>query len=354
MAQAPARIRIIAGTLYLVVLAVLAEATARVYWKVAYRIPMLGRGGELTAFYPALGPLLAQPADSGSGSFDVLLLSGSALHPTYGSVGRILHERLRWATGRRVNIVNLAMPAHTTLDSWLKYRALASRRFDAVLVYHGLNDVRVNNVPPAEYRDDYRHLPWYDLIAAVTDEGRLRPLALPYTVEHLAGLLRQRVAPRPTIARYELPPGWRRFGAQPRSPAAFERNLRALLAAARQRGEPVVLPTYAIYVPDDYSDAAFNARRLDYGLHVTPIANWGTTPGVVATVGLHNDILRRLAAADSNVRLVDVAAAMPRSGLYFNDICHLTTAGSVRFADAVLPVLIELAGGPPPERRAGR
>jgi hypothetical protein len=38
----------------------------------------------------------------------------------------------------------------------------------------------------------------------------------------------------------------------------------------------------------------------------------------------------------------DIERAIPGGGAYFNDVCHLTTAGSDRFAEALTPVAAAL------------
>jgi hypothetical protein len=44
-------------------------------------------------------------------------------------------------------------------------------------------------------------------------------------------------------------------------------NLTAILDLAGQRGDRVLLMTFATYLPADYSLQAFLEKRLDYGLH---------------------------------------------------------------------------------------
>ena len=48
-------------------------------------------------------------------------------------------------------------------------------------------------------------------------------------------------------------------------------------------------------------------------------------------VAAHNVVARDLAKAHAHVHLVDQAQEMPQQGKLFNDICHLSDAGSVRF-----------------------
>ena len=91
--------------------------------------------------------------------------------------------------------------------------------------------------------------------------------------------------------------------------------------------------TFATYVPANYSLDAFNAKRLDYDLHLTPVEIWGSQGSVLAAVATHNEITRRLAAENPNVLFVDQAKLMATGGRYFNDVCHLTVAGSLQFVN---------------------
>jgi hypothetical protein len=96
----------------------------------------------------------------------------------------------------------------------------------------------------------------------------------------------------------------------------------------------------AIYVPADYSREAFDAKRLDYGLHLSPIELWGRREDVLATVARHNEIVRGLASRHDGVLFVDQASLMGGSARYFNDPCHLTVEGSARFAEHLVPVVL--------------
>ena len=57
----------------------------------------------------------------------------------------------------------MSQGAHTTLDSYLKHKALHNKTFDVVVIYHGINEVRANNSPPEIFKPDYSHYAWYEL-----------------------------------------------------------------------------------------------------------------------------------------------------------------------------------------------
>ena len=103
---------------------------------------------------------------------------------------------------------------------------------------------------------------------------------------------------------------WVQYGRDPRSAVSFKQNLGAILDLATRRGARLLLMTFAIYVPEDYSPNAFREKRLDYSLHLTPIEIWGDREHVLATVAVHNEIVRNLAAEHEGVLFVDQARLM--------------------------------------------
>lgn len=326
-----------------------AEVTARLYWRVCCGVPLLKPDQVLYAYYPELGasgelpeilrsfpPIQATRTDE---FYDILLLGGSVLHHRWGSVEMELREQLAYLGQRKVRIFNLAMPAHTSRDSWLKYAALRDARFDLVIFYHGINETRVNNAPPEVFREDYGHYSWYETVNALAPYHGTAFLALPYTLRYLAISAWHNLARDHYIATYVVRKDWMRYGRDSRSAASFKQNLSAILNLAAQRRDPILLMTFATYVPENYSREAFNQKELDYGLHRAPIEWWGLRENVLATVAVHNEIVRGLVAQHKNVLFVDQARLMPGSAQYFNDPCHLTILGSATFVENIVSVL---------------
>ena len=154
---------------------VLTEAASRIFWKLQYGIPLLRPVTLLNALYPELWQLGWKAADvRGQNAVRILLLGGSVMHPAWGNVEQELRERLTIRLGQAVVVFNMAEIGHTSRDSYVKYRTLAGQRFDMVVFYHGINEARANNVPPAMFRSDYSHYAWYDRVNALQscDEGR--------------------------------------------------------------------------------------------------------------------------------------------------------------------------------------
>jgi len=320
---------------------VIAEAGARLLWH-RRGVPLLDPGRILYAYYPPLAPIDADPPRRGDGTFDILILAGSVFHRTHGDIESEMVEQLRAAGHSNVRIFNFGTPAHTSRDSLLKYRALAAARFDLVMFYHGINEARTNNAPPDLFRDDYSHYAWYETVNAMAPYHGNSSFALPYTLRSLALGIGQSMSSDRHVPIHEPRADWLVYGKDLRSVAAFESNLRAVVDLAGERGDPLLLMTFAIYVPDDYSREAFGAKRLDYAQHRFPLEFWGRAEDVVAAVEAHNEVVRRVAAEHpaGEVALIDQARLMNGPGRDFDDPCHFTTTGSRRFVENVLQTVL--------------
>jgi lysophospholipase L1-like esterase len=308
------------------------EVGARAFWRLRYHVPLRHPEKILYAFYPGLREAAVRRPAPGDGFYDVLMLSGSTLHVDWGPVEQALAEQLTEAGHPNVRMLNLAFPAHTSRDSRLKYAALAESRFDLVVVYDGINDVRANNAPPELFREDYGHFRWYETANALAPYHDTARLALPYTIRYLGISLYQILHPGRYVPSDEPRAAWTQYGTDPRSVASFRDNLETILGLAAGRRDRVVLMTFAVHVPQDYSLDAFQGKRLDYVLYRKPIEDWGRPQDVLRTVGAQNEVVRRLAARHPEALLVDQAALMDGTPRFFNDPCHLTVAGASQLA----------------------
>lgn len=311
-----------------------AEVAARALWR--FRNP----GRILYAFYPELQRVDTKRPAHDDAFYDILLLGGSTLHKNWGQVEQDLLEQLAYNGYRNVRIFNLAEPAHTSRDSWLKYAALGAARFELVIIYDGINEVRANNAPPEIFREDYSHYSWYKIVNTLAPYHRTTSFALPYTLHYLAIRMQSALTKDRYVPTHSPRKDWVHYGRDPRSAVSFKHNLGAILDLATRRGDRVLLMTFATYVPEDYSLEAFKAKRLDYGLHLTPLEIWGAREHVLETVAVHNEIVRNLAAQHEGVLFVDQASLMAGSPRYFNDPCHFTAVGSSKFVEYLLMGLL--------------
>jgi hypothetical protein len=329
------------------------ELTARLYWRLQ-GVPVTRPDRVLQAFYHGLSQVDTQDERWQSAMTRVLLLGGSTLHPRWGSVQAELREQLTFAGVPKLRIVNLAAPGLTSRDSRLAYEAIGdAERFDLVVVYDGLNEARANNAPPELFRDDYAHYGWYEIVNNLARHQGTARWSLPYTLEYLGLRMRQVVFSKRYVPRNRPRQDWIGYGATVRTTEPFAANLRAILARAARRGEPVLLMTFALRTPDGQSPTAFEARQFRYGPHRTPLELWGEPAQVRVAVTAHNEVIRSLAAASPDVRFVDQARLLDGDGRAFNDPCHLSLQGSHQFVANLLPAALEALHTRQAAREAG-
>ncbi len=94
------------------------------------------------------------------GTIRILTLGGSVIF------NRRMTARMKVGfeavSGRPVEIMGGALRTHTSMSSLIKYKTLSKYKFDYALIYHGINDLFVNNVDRKYFKSDYSHLlPWY-------------------------------------------------------------------------------------------------------------------------------------------------------------------------------------------------
>jgi hypothetical protein len=322
----------------LIVVALLALATlaglevcARAQWRVRKNVPFLHTDRAWASYFEEwdLSQVATDPPHV-EGAYDVLVLGASVMVPQFGVVQE-LQAGLAARLGRPVRLYNLSCPGRFSVDSRIKYEHLAGRHFDLVVVYHGINETSMNNCPPGKFRDDYSHAPRYAQLAALERHREVGWLALPATTSVLANSLveRLRLSDKP---RRE----WYGYGGDLRTPPVFEANMERIAELARQRGDRLLLMTYAYYLAPGYTEEAFESRSLDYTLHVMPVENWGLPEHVTRGIDAHNAALRRVVARHPEALFVDQRALMPPGGRYWSDICHMIGPGSKRFVENIL------------------
>jgi hypothetical protein len=295
-------------------------------------------------FYPELKSVAYERShEPRENAVNVLLLGGSVLNVEWSSVDALIAERLAWETRRPIRTYNLAALAHTTRDSLLKYERLGGKRFDLVVVYHGINETRTNNAPPDVFRDDYGHYSWYRFVNAIDRDRWLPAVVLPYFVKHASIELRDRFGLADIVPTAEPRPEWLDHGLDVKSEKPFRDNLSAILDLAESRGEPVLLMTFALNIAEGYSKDAFEGLELDYTRHRSALRWWGTLEAVLAGVDTHNAVIREL-AAERRTLFVDQAALIPSERRVYDDLCHLTVAGSELFVDNMMDSLRGVVG----------
>jgi hypothetical protein len=270
----------------------------------------------------ALGFTGDAPAPGDPGMLHVLTLGGSVLFD------RDFTARLRRHLAPRVGgpfgLTGAALRAHTSRSSVLKWRLLADRGWDVVVVYDGINDLVANHARPADYRDDYAHLgAWY---------------------------VRGPLVDRSVIARLLYNELWHRplhgegMASGFRSVESLRANLRELVESARAHGATPVVSTFAWALPADYDLERFRRGELGYAnperYDVTPVETWGPAPWVAEGLARTNVAIHEV-ARDTGALLFDAERVLGRDLRWFGDVCHPSAAGVERLAEALAGFLAE-------------
>ena len=322
---------------YLVLLILLVEASLRAYFAVFHEGEFLRPSRMVRQAYPELEQIAPPAAD-----LDILLLGGSVLVERIGGIPSRLKKDLAEEGVTDFRVVNLSGLAHTTRDSYLKLRPLGDRRFDVVVAYHGINEVRANNCPPDLYRADYSHYAWYEM-RNLTDRHlpTMDLSVIPFSFDFLFHRARQVLLEPRYVPPHAPEREWLRYGSDIKTMGAFRANLEEIVSRTTRNDAAPILMTFAYYVPAAYSLSAFSSGDLDYASSTdrSPIEIWGHPRNVVAGIEAHNAVVRYLAARHPEAAFIDMEESIPKQGVYFSDICHLSERGSDRFA-AVLAARI--------------
>ncbi|MFO0966586.1 MAG: SGNH/GDSL hydrolase family protein [Gemmataceae bacterium] len=318
----------------LLILTILLELGSRVYWLIAKGVPAFHTSQIVHSFFPELkeGKLDEAPRDQKDGTLDVLVLGPSVWYWVYGDVAPRFEKQLAEKLGRPVRVFNASHSGNTTRDALLVYKMLGEQRFDLVVVYHGINDVFLNNCPSEIFRSDYTHAPRFEQLRLLDAHREHSWFALPYTVRYLRSRIGEKlhIDPRPTREQAA------QYGTHLMTPPAVHANLQEIIDLARTRNAQVLLLTNAWHLPSDYTEEAFAAKTLDYDRHIHRLATWGTPESVSAGMRAHNEVIRTLAHENKDVLFADMEKLMPGGKLYYDDVCHFNPKGCEAFVDLLI------------------
>lgn len=278
-------------------------------------------------FYPELRHIEALSIKQDDEYYDILLLGGSVLHEDFSLVERLLGIKLENERNKKVRIHNVAFRAHSSLDSYYKYRHLRGKQFDLVIVYHGINEVRANNCPPSLFREDYSHYSWYKAINSYEKTSDTRWLVFPYTLTLTWISCLKCIGLSEHIPTDKPNPDWIDYASTIRTREPFKRNLTRIVELAEAKCEPVVLMSFSYFIPEEYP-------QVDNWW--MPVELWGKPEYVAKGITIHNAIIEELAQSYAHLTFVDQNKLIPKERKYFRDICHFTDQGSERFVNNYL------------------
>ena len=321
--------KVIFTLIFIVFLLLPLEIASRAYWAITKQVSFFAPEA-MDLFYPALKEVSKKKITKDDGYYDILFLGGSVLYDAGNWKGALplLQEKLKDKTNLPIRIHNIARPSHSSRDSLFKYRYLKDKHFDLVVIYDSINEVRANNCPPEMFRSDYSHYSWYAKLNFFEHYPFFKIFTLPYTVYSLNIDILEKMG-RIHFVPTDIPnEDWVKYGDKIKSAVAFKNNLEEILSIAKQRGEPVLMASFAFHVPKDYTYLKFKMKQLDYAAHTFYIEIWGKPINVMMGIIVHNDVMKKLAAQHPEIMFLNEYPNIPKSKIYFNDICHLTDAGN--------------------------
>ena len=244
-----------------------------------------------------------------------------------------------------VKVYSAGYEAHTTLDSYYKYRYLyKDYDFDLVIIYHGINDVRANSCPPGMFKADYSHYAYYSIINPAVKlmdiplmNRSFLALKIVLTYEEQR---RKRIEARnpDAFVPEEIPrPEWRQYGSEIKTAAPFGDNLQKIVDLAALRGQKTLLMTFAYCLPDSYTFEAFEKGELGYAQGVDPaqpVEIYGAAENVIKGLEAHNQVIRQVAES-SNTYFIDQEKFLRGDMDSFIDVCHFSQSGISRFAGKI-------------------
>jgi hypothetical protein len=321
-------------------LLILAEISTRRYWKKKHKISFSDPSRWLYALYPELRSVRKGQPSRSDPFYNILILGTSTLTDEWGAVGSYLSEQLAERGYREARVFNLSGNGRTSRDHRIRYAALGGYHFDLVVVYTACSEAKVNNTPPAVFKEDYSHMPRLAAANQIARYQRKTLFGLVYTLRALVLQLRIKLNRDSFIPAFKPREDWLPYGRELKSTAAFHRNLTEIIRLASQRQEKLVLVTCAIQSDEEYSLTAFKEKRLNYVRHSLPFETWGLQSNVLKAVLTHNEVMRELAQQHTEIGLVDEEKLMAGEWRYFNDPCHLTVVGSMKFVGNLWPHIV--------------
>lgn len=244
------------------------------------------------------------------------------------------------------NVLSLAMSGHNSLDSWYKYKYCKRKniKFDYVLPYHGINDLRTNNIWRERFNENYRHVEFYDDLFIINRHPEMNVTVIPFMFDWLILSFKKR---KQGLSRYISkdvfmglltgePEEHVKQGFDIKTNVTFRRNYDRIIKLARRRNETVIIATYANNQPDDYDFKKFYNKQLPYyDEQLFPTELYGMPEHIQNGLNVHNNIIRSLANQNPDFPFIDIDFNVPNTKEYFNDVCHLTDKGCRQMAHLI-------------------
>lgn len=329
----------------------LLECSSRFYFYFSRGVPFFDMDKMIYVYYPELKGV-EEEFYKDTSKYKLLVLGGSVVTADlYCDLGQEFLDKSLWKDSivPSLKVFSLAKAGHTSLDSKIKSEFLSALPFDFVVFYHGINDSRANNIPPEHFNIDYKHFAFYDEVELCVIHKEKKWTILPFTFDFIGLKLKYFFSDSPKVPPYYIVIGdkvldnknWE-YGEDVKTKASFKRNIQIIQNDWKQsKDHTLILLTFAYYHPENYSLKNFTDKKLDYKEQKWPTEIYGNPENVVKAIQVHNEVTKSFKGSPNTV-VIDFNPLVPRSKLYFNDICHLTDSGCALMASTISLVLDSL------------
>jgi hypothetical protein len=278
--------------------------------------------------------------------FDILILGGSAISDDLpAKIGEQLSAKFK-KSNQNIQVYNLGTPAHNSRDNLLKMRELHNEKFDLIVYYESINDVRYNNIQKEFFQEDYSHSYWYEELKLMEKHPEMNWTVVPFVFELFKERAKENSGKKVMLnGGLDIKKELLQYGKDIKTDVSFRKNLEEIIQIANTNKIPVLLLGYSIYIPEEIY------KRENFDFHKegkffkskgprTVVGAWGYPENIDKTVKIHNEILVDLSKKYSNVNYYDTNPTMVNLHDYYFDICHFTKEGGAVFADTLGNVIL--------------
>jgi lysophospholipase L1-like esterase len=226
----------------------------------------------------------------------------------------LLEAKLRAAyPGRAIEVINAGVPSITSVEQRINLMLRISKlQPDAILIYHGNNDINWSWVPDLETKLIYGRkfealqITWWDRLVE-------------HSYVYMELRSRMDMFRRSSALKHDEP--------DPTALRMLSDNLRDLIGDAQRMRLKIAIGTFAHALDESGSPGVFSDAERKLGVPVVGRYFENLSPqGVRRTFPLYNAHVREL-AANTRVPLCDLAPAIPKTTEYFIDWCHFSRKG---------------------------
>jgi len=234
-----------------------------------------------------------------------------------------LEKKLRAAYPDRViEVINAGVPGYTSVEQRVNYMLRISQlEPDALLIYHGNNDIDWSWVPRLK-----TNLIYGRKVTAPPDTSYLNQiLEFSYVYMEVRSIIRRLISPYANKEKHDEP--------DLVAMKILENNLRGLNDDGVRDGLKVAIATFAHALDEQGKLDQYSDDEKELG--VPSIGRWFqylSIQGARKSYTVYNNMVRRL-AAEENITLNDLADQIPKTSEYHTDWCHLTVKGHELLAE---------------------